>query len=373
MKKFILFLFILLLTSGGTIWSQEPSATTEQVTIAPVVNRDYLPRLLDMINESNENIEFIHLEFHYDQEVKKVQNALREATARGVKVRGLIEDDISFNRTSKKYLNQYGIETKLDTPVKMLHNKLFIVDGQKILMGSSNLSSNSMSNNNETNLYVENPQAGAFFRDYFEQLWEDSNREPRSVTLRLDGLETVINRQHFPVINDLISQAKSRVWVIMYGMKYSESYPDSKPNRLIDELIAAAGRGIDVRVVLDKSDYNDGLNRINRETKDRLEKGGVKVHFDREEITTHAKLVISDNRLIIGSANWGYQAMDIRNESSLLTNNREALDFFVGYFLDIWENGTYLPEKPAIDKLPASPAPKVPVKLEKNNAPGNKE
>jgi len=328
--------------------------------IRPVVNRAYLPCLLELIAGAEKSIEFAQLEFHYDPEVKKVQDALRAAAARGVKVRGLIEDDISFNRTSHQYLNQFGIETRLDTPAKMLHNKLFVADGKKVLLGSSNLSANSILNNNETNLYVEDERVGAFFREYFEQLWVESSREPKDESVRGPLLWTVINRQHFPVLAELIAEAKARIWVVMYGMSYNARYADSQPNRLIDSLIEAASRGVEVRVVLDESDYNQGINQVNRETAARLEKGGVKVRFDLPEVTTHAKLVIADDRVLVGSANWGHSALAVRNESSLLVREPETAEFFARYFQALWEKGTYPGDEPPGPALSPAPAEKTP-------------
>jgi len=65
--------------------------------IKPVVNRDYLPTILGMINDAKKSIDFIQLEFHYDPTVKKIQDALKAAVKRGVVVRGILEDDIYFN------------------------------------------------------------------------------------------------------------------------------------------------------------------------------------------------------------------------------------------------------------------------------------
>jgi len=310
--------------------------------VEAVVNREYLPLVLEMIAGSRERIEFLQLEFHYDPEVKQLQDALRAALARGVKVRGLLEDNISFNRTSARYLNQFGIETKLDTPEKMLHNKLFIFDRNRVLLGSTNLSGNSLRNNNETNLRVDDPRIGAFFGRYFDQLWGDSNREPQEVApVELPEIKTVVNRQHFPELISLLDGGRRRIWVVMYGMSYNERYPGSHPNRLIEALGQAARRGVDVRVILDRSDYNEGINRVNDETSERLGKTGVKVRFDREDVTTHAKLVIVDEKAMVGSANWGYQAMDVRNESSLLVQDKAVVEDLTRYFLEMWDEGTF--------------------------------
>ncbi len=125
----------------------------------------------------------------------------------------------------------------------------------------------------------------------------------------------------------------------MYGMKYytGRNAEDSRTNRLIDALVAARRRGVDVKVILDRSDYNKILNKINTVTREYLEEGSVKVRFDPEKTTTHAKVVIADDQVMIGSANWGYLAMEVRNESSLIISVPEVVEFFEEYFMKIWD------------------------------------
>ncbi|HDL64807.1 MAG TPA: hypothetical protein ENH12_05395, partial [Proteobacteria bacterium] len=311
MKTMILFAILVCLWSGWGPYAILPAAAElPSPVVKPVVNREYLPVILEMIDNAGESIEFIQLEFHYDPTVKKVQDALKAAVKRGVKVRGILEDDVYFNPKSNTFLKRMGIDSTLDTPEKATHNKLFIVDGDELLMGSTNLSGNSINNNNETNLYVKDPRLGAFFQDYFEKLLKDSYAEPEMEVLELPGIRTVINRQHFDALYGLLSGAKKRIRVLMYGMKYytGRNAEDSRTNRLIESLVAARRRGVDVKVILDRSDYNKILNKINTATREYLEEGSVKVRFDPEEITTHAKVVIADDQVMIGSANWGYLA-----------------------------------------------------------------
>ncbi|MEA1927284.1 MAG: phospholipase D-like domain-containing protein, partial [Candidatus Auribacterota bacterium] len=207
------------------------------------------------------------------------------------------------------------------------------------------LSGNSIDNNNESNIYVKDPRLGAFFQKYFEKLLKDSYAEPEMEVLELPGIRTVINRQHFDALYGLLTGAKKRIRVLMYGMKYytGRYAEDSKTNRLIEALVKARRRGVDVKVILDRSDYNKMLNKINTATREYLEEGSVKVRFDPEETTTHAKVVIADEKVMIGSANWGYLAMEVRNESSLIISMPEVVSFFEDYFMTLWEGRKFSP------------------------------
>ncbi|MDD5555993.1 MAG: phospholipase D-like domain-containing protein [bacterium] len=336
---------VILWACASVLLAAEPRtpAPAPAQEIVPVVNAEYLPALLAIIGRARTGIDFIQLMFHYDPAVRQVQDALREAHGRGVRVRGLIDDGIGFNATSVKYLREFGIDAKLDTPEKMTHNKLFIVDGECVLLGSSNLSRNSMERNNETNVLIRDRAVGGFFGRYFERLWEDSAREPGLEPLAVGALRIVTNRDFFPEVHRLFSEAKDSIEVLMYGVNYSPGSPDSKANRLVDALADAARRKVKVRVMLDKSDYNEAINEVNRRTRERLDGSGVEVRWDDEHVTTHAKLLIVDGLVVIGSYNWGYDALERRNECAVVIRDDSVRRFFSDYFTTLWEGRRWRP------------------------------
>lgn len=311
MKCIIPLLFCALFCGASLAGEPEYSEFT------PVMDRAYKAAALDLINEARESLEIIQLEWHYDATVKEIQDALRDAKARGVTVRILIEDNIDFNQTSLRYLNQFGLETRLDTPTRMLHCKLMLADRKKLLIGSTNLSGNSIDNNHESNVLITHPETATFFGHYFDALWSDSSADPELQPVSSENLRTVINREHAGALSDLLESAQTSIRVVMYGIKYYNQ-PDSSTDHLLDLLRDASARGVDTRVVLDWSHYNDGLNRINQATADYLSQGGVATFRDEEEITTHAKIVVADDRVYLGSANWGYDALERRNECGVI-------------------------------------------------------
>lgn len=318
---------------------------TVRQKIAPVVNKKYLPTLLAMINGAKKRVDFIQLEWQYKPAVKRIQDALRVALKRGVRVRGLIEDHIEFNVRSVEFLRKYGIDAKLDTPQKMMHNKLFIVDGRDVLLGSTNITQNSIERNNETNVFIRDPAIGSVFEEYFEKLWEDSEREPGIEPFSSGAVKVIFNRSYFTEVIRLFKEAKGTIHVLLYGMSYDERNPSSKKSRLVDALIAAAGRGVDVKVILDKSDYNEIINKVNEKSKKHLEAGGVDVRFDDKYVTSHAKLIMVDGAVVIGSMNWGYDALERRNECSVIIRDKAVSKFFLGYFNTLWLGKPWPPRK----------------------------
>lgn len=301
-------------------------------TIQPVVNREYLPTVLDLINAATNSIEFLQLEVHDDRAVQAIEAALAAAVKRGVRVRGLLDDGVDFNAAAIERLLALGVEAKLDTPAKMLHSKLVVVDGRIVLLGSTNWTGNSMGNNNETNVRLDDPVLADLFGRYVAALWIDSFAEPELPSVESGAVKTLVNRQYFPEVLALFGTATQRVRVVMYGIKYDPKYRNSKVNQLVEALAAAHGRGLDVAVVLDLSDYNATLNEVNAPAKEYLAAAGVAVYDDAEKITTHAKMILADDRVVIGSANWGYDALERRNETCVVIRDPAIVAYFAAYF-----------------------------------------
>ena len=323
-RRIVLLPVFLLCCASAPVWAGR--------TVEPVVNRDYLPAVLDLINAATNSIDFLQLEMHDDRAVRAIEAALAEAVERGVRVRGMLDDGVDFNAAAVERLLALGAEAKLDAPVKMTHSKLVVVDGRVVLLGSTNWTGNSMGNNNETNVRLDDPVLAGLFGRYVAALWADSAAEPELPSVESGAVKTLVNRHYFPEVLELLNAATNRIRVVMYGIKYDPKYSGSKVNRLVEALAAAHGRGVDVAVVMDLSDYNATLNEVNAPAKEYLAAAGVAVCDDAEKITTHAKMVLADDRVVIGSANWGYDALERRNETCVAIRDSEIAAYFMEYF-----------------------------------------
>jgi hypothetical protein len=85
-------LSLLLSCACSTAWSES--------AVKPVVNKEYLPVLLDLIAAATNSIDFLQLEYHDDATALRIDAALAEAVKCGVRVRGLLDDGVDFNAGS---------------------------------------------------------------------------------------------------------------------------------------------------------------------------------------------------------------------------------------------------------------------------------
>jgi cardiolipin synthase len=101
--------------------------------------------------------------------------ALNDAVARGVKIRILVEGDITdampvkyASRQAYERLMEKGIEIYEYQPT-MMHTKSLVVDGVWSMFGSANFDNRSLELNDELNVAVSSPNLARRLLDDFEQ------------------------------------------------------------------------------------------------------------------------------------------------------------------------------------------------------------
>jgi phosphatidylserine/phosphatidylglycerophosphate/cardiolipin synthase-like enzyme len=117
----------------------------------------------------------------------------------------------------------------------------------------------------------------------------------------------------------LIDGAQRRVWLSMYVLRPDDGVIGS----LLDGLAAAAARGVEVRVALDRGAGWDGQPDAKHEDPAAwLAAHGVRAVLDEEDVTSHAKVLVVDSRFVLaGSHNWTRSAVTRNRELSWLIDD----------------------------------------------------
>ncbi len=149
-------------------------------------------------------------------------------------------------------------------------------------------------------------------------------------------VKPIPNKLYHPAVHNLLKQAKKSIYIVMFEMFYYPKYPSSLENQLVQDLIDAHKRGVNVEVILEQGTVEKVTIRNREEGGFMLSKAGIKVYFDSLTTTTHNKLIIVDERYtVIGSTNWGYHALEKNNEASVLIDSIPLAKFFLKEFIRI--------------------------------------
>jgi phosphatidylserine/phosphatidylglycerophosphate/cardiolipin synthase-like enzyme len=287
--------------------------------------------------------------------------ALCAAADRGVDVRLLIDSSnwapaiTAGNAPLVEALRERGIDARFDDPEITTHAKLVILDQRIVVVGSANWNRYALTEHRQAGILIDDPAATAPFVAFFERLWS-GDLPPGGICLpdlppAEDGAmivplpDTVGTALCATFLLDALEAAQRSVHIVMYRMSYYGSYPTSLSNALLDALVSASARGLDVRVVLDDCSFYPDSLRANLEAALWLHFQGVDVRLDPPAATTHAKLVILDGEtVVLGSTNWNYYALERNVEASVAILRAPAVAApFEAFFERLWEEARPLP------------------------------
>ncbi len=178
--------------SGRNVELLVPDDFGDEPTVLPLADlpesASYVSVLLQLLGQAERSIHVAMYRMSYysgygDSLANDLLHALTDAAHRGLDVKVLLddcayyEDSAAANLTSAIVLHQRGVEVRLDDPGLTTHAKLVVIDGETVLLGSTNWNYYSLEKNCETGVvFVTLPEIAAPFEAYFQTLWT-SGRE----------------------------------------------------------------------------------------------------------------------------------------------------------------------------------------------------
>lgn len=166
------------------------------------------------------------------------------------------------------------------------------------------------------------------------------NSEWQCPAFSSDGeITPLINENYYPALINEIENANYNIDIVLYEFKWYDN--NNSVVQLRDLLARRASEGIEIRIILDQSKWYGqitDLSKENNKTGNWLAERGVLVKMDSEKVTTHDKLVIIDNSIVlVGSHNWGSSALTKNNEASVMIKSKEIAEYYENYFEYLWK------------------------------------
>lgn len=155
-------------------------------------------------------------------------------------------------------------------------------------------------------------------------------------------VEDLSGDKYFPAVKDALKNARSSIYMVMYQVNFDPSDKRSYVAELVEELVNAHKRGVKVKVVLDQNiDFASWKRRggqWQREEKNDplfvyLKQQGIEVYYDNLFVVTHIKaIVIDEETVVVGSANWSQSAFKTNREASCLVQSKKLAKEFLDDF-----------------------------------------
>lgn len=143
--------------------------------------------LLSLLEEAKEEIlvEQAYIEKDWTGGMNPLLKKLVEKNESGVRVKVIMNHNPEYHATSAMneevyaFLRSRGIEVKLQKDME-IHNKGVVVDGSKVVISSINWGENSVRNNREVGVVVENEEVARYFQQVFHHDWEYTTAQEES-------------------------------------------------------------------------------------------------------------------------------------------------------------------------------------------------
>ncbi|HEY3999737.1 MAG TPA: phosphatidylserine/phosphatidylglycerophosphate/cardiolipin synthase family protein, partial [Candidatus Xenobia bacterium] len=327
----------------------QPSPTDnsggDNTTVAPYIGgATIFPKAHEMIQNAKQSVQLEMYEFENDeagsakgpevpgaQEQQQLMHDLVDAAQRGVDVQVILDQSKGkngdlHNDGMMQYLKQNGVNVIAYPPdtVNIDHVKLLVTDSQQALIGGMNWGNHSPVNH-DADVLVTGAGARNLQSQIFDQDWLFSggklDHDPAPVTSdpKVTPLETAPVKENGGahsildgVLNE-IKNTKDHAYIEMYTLTHDD---------VVNELLAAKQRGVDVKVLLDPSE-----RRVNQKAMDTLNQAGIPTKWyavdTKNRQLLHAKWGEFDNQdLIIGSGNWSVNGLG--KETGRARHNHES-------------------------------------------------
>jgi len=299
---------------------------------------EFYPAMLRDIEQASKYVYIETYRFGNDSIGRKFRDALTRKVREGVEVKLMIDSwgtlvkqdffhDMIANggdlRFFKKIVFSFDFFTKNH---RRNHRKLVLIDDEISYMGSANITGYSL---NWREMIIRS--TGGLtkqFKKTFLISWRDYNRY---IFNKLSFRKT-IHWRDFEIIQDLPSIYRQQI-----KKKYERLVRNAKTEIFIEtpyfipgfllrkELMDAAGRGVNVGVIVPRHSDVPSVDLIRDKYLGLLHRSGIKIFFYTMD-NLHAKCMVVDNEIFsIGSANVDYRSFRYMHEIALFGSDPEII------------------------------------------------
>ena len=362
-RRFLILLFLFL---QAPLRAQEPDpqyvALTEAVTRLcgqkltggnrveyTKSGEEYLAWLLEDIAEARESIDMEFYWFDKDSSSAVLTDTLLKKVQEGVRVRLLMDNLVVPFAPELHYerLRQGGIDIRYVHDFRRMgilksfgriiglrdHRKLVVIDNRIVYTGGMNICDAAIYDWTDMEVRIEGPVAAVLHATMADE-WVASGGEPFDVPLP-EANTSYIHVQAFTSKREASAEA---LFLEAIGSAkeyfYAQTPYLSPPDPILNALKEAAGRGVDVRLMLPFACDHGFMNELTRDYFEELLEAGIGVSLYGEGYD-HSKTFVSDGFLTcISTINLDKRSFHINQEVGVFIFDQDVAEEFTKRFLE---------------------------------------
>jgi cardiolipin synthase len=326
-------------------------------------------KFISCINDAKTSIYISTYIFEYDNVTKKIIEALTKKAEDGVKIKILIDSLGSLGlylfQKRLKRLREAGVKVEFFMPIFQMpfrnyinlrnHRKIYIFDDKKVMSGGMNISNayfgpNANKERWEDILFFSEGKSAELFFEIFASDWYYASEEKISFVKSTTQNSGNTFLQVVPSGPDMskdilyeallcaIYSAKVRIWIVTPYF-----IPDDS---LIQALIIAKHKGIDVKLITPKESNHIIINLARGSYMRELEEVGIEVAL-YNGVMLHAKALLFDNTsVMLGSVNLDNRSLFLNYEVATFVYSVNVINN-----IELWMNKLLLNSSTGIKKV----------------------
>lgn len=289
-------------------------------------NDDYAVKIADILKVKAENID-----------VKVLMDSLGSITASNTMPNTSMPVNFIMPKRIDKYLRKNSkvkARTAKNPWFTTDHVKTFILDNETAYIGGMNIGREYRYEWHDMMLRVEGPVVGRINKDFYTA-WAHSGFGGDiaylfSKMFRISDNKMPDKKEYTDMRILYTKTNKAEIHnAVLEGIKRSKKYIYIQnayftDDRIINELIKARARGVDVRIILPYWGNHNIINASNIITSNHFVKNGIRVFLYPG--MTHVKATIIDDWAMVGTANYDKLSMRVNQEINLAFSDKETVD-----------------------------------------------
>ncbi len=216
------------------------------------------------------------------------------------------------------------------------HTKLLMVDGHKILAGSTNWTLTSLKKNNETNLFIDSSFLGTQLNEYLETL-KNKSSFLISKKIREKNVSLLTDRSYLEALKIFLNSIQSgdelNCSMYLFNVGDTSAPKNLKQAEEIASLLAnAQKKGAEINLLLENSNQAFGAHIVEANKRAEallINKGINHIKWDNPSQISHMKFCVISHPnhefdILLGSSNWNYLDLELNHQLNWLISKDQG-------------------------------------------------